>query len=527
MKHALAAADFEQAADLIEQIAQDVMSQGKLFTMQGWLQTLPGEIIQSRLRLAVYQVWTLFSIAQIEVAEAQLAKIEDAMKQDSTPHYIGEIDALRAFFAYNRGDFLDSIKYAQQASSLLPQGDSFFHSFSTSLLGNAYRLNGDTALALKVCTELSQHKQDDQRVVSAIMGLGNMVRLQMTQGKLRQALQTYQQVFQEQLNKVVPLYGVAFIGIGEVWYEWNDLEAAANHLSKGITLCQQWPALVEFLVDGVAGMVRVLQAQQNPTEAFTLIQRIETHISQSTIFQWKLPRLTACRVRLWLSLTSFNLSSAIKWAETSEFSPHDKPLYVYEFEYLTLVRVLMAEGKFDDALTLLTKLEQSATQAGRLNSTLECLVLYALTQQAQGHIDTALITIEKALSLAEPEGYIRIFVDEGEAMLGLLQRVAGQKVALSYVTKVLNAFEAETQGSKTVEEIVPSPPHPQALIDPLSERELEVLCLLNTHLSGPEIAVELMVSVNTVKTHIKHIYSKLHVRNRSEAVAQAKELGLL
>lgn len=527
VKHALAAGDFERAADLIEEIAQIVMSQGKLFTIQGWLQTLPDEIVRSRLNLAVYWVWILFSVAQMEAAETRLREIEDAVSQDADLRFAGEIAALHAFFAYNRGDFPDCIKHAQQAAQTLSQSDSFFYVFSTSLLGNAYRLNGDIALAVKVCQELSQHKQEGKRITSATMALGNVVRLQMIQGNLHQAAQVYQQAFAEeqlQPDKATPTYGVAFIGIGEVLCEWNDLEAAANHLHNGLTLCQQWPALVEFLVDGVVGLVRVLQAQQNIDRAFDLIQEMEEQVtSQPALFQWKLPRLAACRARLWLSPALFNLAAAVKWAKTSGLTtPINNPPCACEFEYLTLARVLIATGKFDDALALLANLEHTARNAGRMRTVLECLVLRALARQTHGNTDEALTTIKQALSLAEPEGYVRIFVDEGEPMAALLERIKAEGGRMkNYVSKLLAAF---TQASDIIH---PSALSPQPLVEPLSARELDVLHLLNTHLSGPEIAEELTVSVNTIKTHIKRIYSKLNAGSRTEAVEQAKKLKLL
>ncbi len=527
IKHALAANDFDRAADLIEPIAQVIMSQGKLFTIRGWLQALPDEIIQSRLRLAVYHLWMLFSTAQMEAAEIRLGEITDVVSRDSDPTFAGEIDALRAFFAYNRGNFPDSIKYAQQALKLPWQSDSFFPLFSTSLLGNSYRLNGDIASAIKVCRELSRHRQKGQRVASAIMGVGNVIRLQMIQGKLREAAQTYEQTFQGQHlqpdKATTPLHSVALIGMGEVLYEWNNLEAAANHLRTGVTLSQRWPSLVEFLIDGVAGLARVLQAQQDIEGAFSLIEEMEQYTNQSAIFQWKLPHLAACRARLWLSTTGYNLTAAIKWADTRDLPPPDNPSYMYEFEYLTLTRVLIAQGKSDDALTLLTNLERAATDAGRMNSALECWVLQAMIQQAKGNTQDALNTITQALSLAEPEGYIRIFVNEGEPMAQLLHQAVGQHIKSDYIRQLLNAFSGPSSSTTLVNhhsEI-------QNLVDPLSERELDVLRLLNTHLSGPEIATELMVSINTVKTHIKRIYSKLNASNRHEAIERAKVLGLL
>jgi LuxR family maltose regulon positive regulatory protein len=524
VQHALAAADFERAADLIEQIAQIVMSQGKLFTIQRWLQSLPDEIIRSRLRLAVYQAWMLFSMAHLEAAENRLQEIEHTVSRETDAPFAGEIAALRAFFAYNHGDFPGCIKYTQQAIQILSQGDSFFHVFSTSLLGNAYRLNGDITLAVKVFQELSQHKREGQRITSATMALGNVVRLQVIQGNLCQAVQIYRQAFTEeklQMDKATPAYGVAFIGMGEALCEWNDLEAAAHHLCNGVALCQRWPALVEFLVDGVVGLVRVLQAQQNIDRAFSFIQEIEQRTDQSSIFQWRLPRLAACKARLWLSPTSFNLAAAVKWTKNSGLTPNDDPPYVYEFEYLTLVRVLIATGKLDNALTLLSNLEQAAADAGRMSSVLECLVLRALAQEAHGDTNEALTTIDQALSLAELEGYIRIFVDEGEPMAALLRRRKAEGGRMKdYASQLLTAFNQ-------TEAIPPSSSILHPLVDPLSDRELDVLRLLNTHLSGPEIAEELTVSVNTVKTHIKRIYSKLDAGNRHEAVERAKELNLL
>ena len=220
--------------------------------------------------------------------------------------------------------------------------------------------------------------------------------------------------------------------------------------------------------------------------------------------------ISAMKARIWIA--QGRLTEALEWAHERSLSVDDAPSYLREFEHVTLARVLIARYQSDretssirEAIGLLERLLQAAEEGKRIGSVIEILVLQALAHQAQGNITTALVPLERALTLAEPEGYVRIFLDEGKPMAELLKRAGKNKSSF-----------LEKQAIS-----------PQPLIEPLSENELEVLRLLRTELSGPEIARQRMVSLSTIRTHTQHIYAKLGVNNRRAAVRRAEELGLL
>jgi LuxR family maltose regulon positive regulatory protein len=241
------------------------------------------------------------------------------------------------------------------------------------------------------------------------------------------------------------------------------------------------------------------------------------------------------KARIWVA--QGKLTKALEWVREQGLSVDDAPSYLREFEHVTLARVLIARYKSDretgsihEAIGLLERLLHAAEEGGRMGSVIEILALLALAHQAQGNITTALVPLERALTLAEPEGYVRIFVDEGEPMAELLTRMKDESGRMKeYIHKLLAAFG-------NTNEFHPSHLHfaqaqvsfiLQPLIEPLSENELEVLRLLRTELSGPEIARQRMVSLSTIRTHTQHIYAKLGVNNRRAAVRRAEELGLL
>jgi LuxR family maltose regulon positive regulatory protein len=228
------------------------------------------------------------------------------------------------------------------------------------------------------------------------------------------------------------------------------------------------------------------------------------------------------KARVWIA--QGRLGEAVGWAREQGLSVDDDLSYLREFEHITLARMLLArhrderaEHSLDQAARLLERLLRAAEDGERTGRVIEILVLQALTRQRLGNIPAALACLERAVTLAEPEGYVRVFADEGPPMASLLRAAAKQKIAGNYVRRLLAAV-GETEPETLVK---------QALIEPLSERELDVLRLLGTELDGPAIARELMVSLNTVRTHTKHIYAKLAVTNRRAAVRRAQELDLL
>jgi LuxR family maltose regulon positive regulatory protein len=226
------------------------------------------------------------------------------------------------------------------------------------------------------------------------------------------------------------------------------------------------------------------------------------------------------------------LGEALGWARGQGLSVDSDLSYLREFDHITLVRVLLARyrsdrasGSISGALGLLERLLKAAEDGGRKGSAIEILVLQALAYHAQGNLPAALLPLQHALALAEPEGYVRMFLDEGPSMMQLLREASARNIMPDYIGKLLTAFEAEKQNRADTPDLPPAP-LAQTLIEPLSERELEVLRLLRSELSGPEIAQQLIVSINTFRTHTKNIFSKLGVNDRRAAIRRAEELDL-
>ncbi|MBE7554870.1 MAG: hypothetical protein HS126_27790 [Anaerolineales bacterium] len=230
----------------------------------------------------------------------------------------------------------------------------------------------------------------------------------------------------------------------------------------------------------------------------------------------------AYQARLWL--VEGRLEVVEHWAQEYHLSAHNEVSYLYEVEYLTLARLLFAQSKWAEAAALLERLRQAASASDRLGRVLEVLVLEALAYQTQNDPDQALVCLEQALTLAEPEGYMRIFLDEGQPMIALLTTATSRLPAphQAYIESLLAAFRREQAKS-----LHPSSLSLQPLIEPLSERELEILRLIAAGMSNGEIAQKLVVTVGTVKWHLNNVYGKLDARSRTQAVAKARELGLL
>jgi LuxR family maltose regulon positive regulatory protein len=309
-----------------------------------------------------------------------------------------------------------------------------------------------------------------------------------------------------------------YVGMSKLLRERNDLHTATQHLLRSKEQGEH-TGLPQNRYRWRVAMARIREAEGDLDGALDLLHEAE-RVYVGDFFPYVRP-IAALVTRVWVA--QGRLSEAFDWAREQGLSAHDDLSYLREFEHITLTRVLLARSKSDhadcsmlEAMGLLERLLKAAEAGGRTGSVIEILVLQALAYQAQGDIPAALIPLERALRVAELEGYIRMFVDEGPPMAHLLEAAAKHGIAPYYVRHLLAAL------GKTED----SPPVTQGLIEPLSERELEVLRLLRTDLNGPEMARELIVSLNTIRTHTKNIYSKLGVNNRRAAVRRAEELDL-
>ena len=343
-----------------------------------------------------------------------------------------------------------------------------------------------------------------------------------TQGRLGEALRTYEQVLRLASNQDgIVLRGTAdmYVGLSQIARERDDLPAATQHLRRAEELGEH-TGLPQNPYRWRVAMARVREAEGDLDGALDLLdEALRVYMGD---FAPNVRPIPALRARVLAA--QGRVDDALAWARDHGLSADDDLSYLREFEHVTLARALLAQHRTqrsapsaDDAARLLQRLLEAAKAGERTGTVIEILVLQALTDHARGDVPGALAALERALTLAEPEGYVRLFASEGPPMASLLRAAAKQGIAPSYIHRLLAAVNSSED----------RPPLRQGLIEPLSERELEVLRLLASDLDGPDIARELSVSLNTLRTHTKNIYAKLGVNSRRAAVRQAAELNLL
>ena len=525
VNHALKAQDIERAAHLIEQAAFEVLDRGEVSSLVGWLAALPDETIHSHPWLCVLHAWMLIISGQQKAIEARLKDAEEALNtldsldEQEVTRIQGYISAIRAQVAFIRSAIPDTIEFAQDALEKIPVRDYSVRATTTMILGAAYGFIDDLAAASRAFSEARMIGQTNRDNFSVMLASSALAQLEVVRGQLRKAERTYREALQlvERPSGVrrghSPGVGYTYVGLAEVLREKNELEAATSYAEEGLDLCKLL-GQAEILMSGYVALARIQRAQGNIEGALATLQeaiQIATEMSA-----WSVDVVTMHQARLWLA--QGNLEAASRWAQASGLSADDAPSFHREAGHLTLARILVAQGKPDDAVRLLTRLLEAAESTERWSSAIEALLLLALTRYKKTEPGRALHALERALSLAEPEGYVRIFVDEGAPMAELLRQAAERGIAPNYVRELLSAFD------------VPEPKEPhraRPLVEPLSDREIEVLRLAAVGLSNREIAEQLYVSINTVKAHTKSVYRKLDAHNRTQAINRAQELGLL
>jgi LuxR family maltose regulon positive regulatory protein len=426
----------------------------------------------------------------------------------------------RAGQALAHGDVAGTMAHARRALDLAGDDDHLGRGGPAALLGLAYWTSGDLESGCRwyagamASLEQAGHHSD---VIGCALALADM---RIAQGRLRDARAVYDRALQRAEQFEPPLRGAAdmHVGISGLLRERNDLDAAEQRLLAARELGEH-AGLPQNAYRWRVAMARIREAEGDPGAALSLLDEAERCYVGD--FSPDVRPVPAVRARLWAA--QGDLDEALGWASARGLSADDEPSYLREFEHLTLARVLLARYAAErlapclaDAVRLLERLLPAAEAGGRAGSVVEILVLQALAAQLRGDVPAALTWLRRALTVAGPEGFVRVFVDEGAPMASLLQAVRGADVDPGQVRRLLTAL-AGTRDSGRAR---------QGLVDPLSARELDVLRLLGSDLDGPAIARELFVSLNTVRTHTKAVYAKLGVNNRRAAVRRAAELGL-
>ena len=541
--HALAAGDFGRAADLVELAIPAIRPTRQEAMVRRWLEELPDDVIRVRPVLSVTFAGALLNTDEIEGAEERLHKAErwldaaTALLEEETQARPAEmvvadeeeyrrlpaaIEVYRAALAMARGDVPGTVRQARRALDLSLEEDHLNRASAAGFLGLASWGSGDLEAghrAYSACMDGLRRAGFIADTLGCSIALAD---IRITQGRLGEALRTYEQALRRAPGQGGPvLRGTAdmHVGISEIHCERDDLRAATQHLLTSQELGEH-TGLPQHRYRRRVAMARVAQAEGNLAGALHLLNEAE-HWYVSDFFPNVRP-VPALKARVWIRQGRFG--EALGWAREHGLAVDDDLSYLREFEHITLARLLLArhegerpERSVHQATGLLQRLLLAAEEGGRAGRVIEIVLLQALAHQAQGDMPAALACLERAVTLAEPEGYVRIFADEGEPLVPLLRVVAKQGTRQNYARRLLAAVGKAGTGS----------PATLALIDPLSERELDVLRLLGTELDGPAIARELMVSLNTMRTHTKSIYAKLAVTNRRAAVRRAAELDLV
>jgi LuxR family transcriptional regulator, maltose regulon positive regulatory protein len=548
VRHALAAGDAAWAVRLIERHADELLLRGEDATLRRWLEALPAELVRSRPRLRLAQTDMALEGGRVETAEQLLADAERAFAMTGEEPYepsVGRpasmvanvpaaIAVLRARLARLRGDAEATRAFAFQALGEIGEGEWMLDAVTRVHLALAEWLHGrlvEAAQALDglVAAQRAAGERFMAMRVSELLG-----QVQRAQGHLDAALGTYQQALETTAapgRPVPPVAGSAYVGMAEVSYQRGELDAALRHATEGITLCRQL-AYTQPLARGLAILARIRHAQGDTPGALAAIgeaERVELSPAVVGLFN----PIPSQRARLLLA--QGEVAQAARWAKERGLGVDDQTSHPREDEYLVLARVLLATDAPERALALLRRLHDLAAAQRRRGSLIEIQALQALARHAAGDQPGALATLAEAFVLAAPEGYVRVFLDEGAPMAALFGRLATTPAKVQAITaagvprahlgRLLEAFEQD--GLAVLPRPRPGGAVVAGLVAPLSARELEVLGLLAAGQPNQAIAEELVLSLETVKRHVTHILDKLGAANRTQAVARARELGLL
>jgi LuxR family transcriptional regulator, maltose regulon positive regulatory protein len=501
--HATVANDIARALRLIEGEGLPLYFRGEAIPVRQWLESLPQAEFKTRPALWVIYAAVLTMTGRLQdniedILESAEKALQDAVYDDKTKDLFGQIATIRAMLAVPKNLVETIITQSRLALELLHPDNAPMRTTTTWTMGYAYQVQGNRTAARKAYAETIAQSQKSGNIMTEIAATTCIGQIQETENQAHQAAKSFQRILQLVGDPPWPAACEACVGLARIHYQWNDLEAAERYGQQGLALAQPLENVDTPAACGIL-LARVKLAQGNAAGALTTLDEAEQFVQQHHFEHW-LGEITAVRIQT--HLHQGNLTAAVPLAESL-----DNPL--------SLARIHLAQDEPAAAFAQLELVRQQAKTNDWADKRLQMLVLQALAHQAAGESEPAVQTLGEALALAQPGGLIRIFVDEGAPMADLLSRAAAQRNRMAAIQKVLAAFEAD------------APPPDQSLIEPLTERELEVLRLVAEGFSNREIGEQLFLALNTVKGYNQKIFNKLQVHRRTEAVARARELGLL
>jgi LuxR family maltose regulon positive regulatory protein len=516
-QHAAAANDIERAERLIEGDGIPLHFQGAVAAIMDWLASLPKTIMDSRPSLSVRYA-TLSLVAgqttgleeKLQMAEAAIQGIPSAATgmDDKTRNLIGQIASARARLAVSKYQIETIFVQARRALEYLPH-DSLVSRFRASWsLAYAHHFRGERTAAARVCAEALSIAEASGNILDAIIATLLMGQIQQLENQLHPAFETFRRCLRLLGdNYPPPSTGEAYRGLATIYYEWNNLDAAEHYGQWSLQLLRQYDRIIDRFIISEVFLARLKLARGDVAGAATMLAETEQSVRQNN-FVHRIPEVAAAQVLV--LLRKGDLVAAAQLAKT-----HELPL--------SQARVHLAQGDPSAALAVLKPFRRQMEAKDWQDERLKAMVLQAVALHTKGEKDQAVQVLGEALALAETGGFIRIFVDEGLPMAQLLSEAAAYGMMPDYIGKLLTVFETEKQKSEDKPDLPPA----KLLIEPLSQRELEVLQLIAQGLSNHEICERLFLALDTVKGHNRKIFDKLQVHSRTKAVARAHELGLL
>jgi len=535
--HAIAAGDFVRAAGLAEAAWQGMNGSFQSAAWLGWVKKLPDNLIRTRPVLCTQIAQAFTDTGELEASELCLQDAErcldgsDVANEAQLKPLPAMIALTRAYNAQVQGDPAATVKYAELALQLIPEDDFDRRARATTILEVTHWASGNLESAIRGIGDSMERLTQMGNHVFVVASAFAVADLLVGLGSLSEAERTYQDALQlaaQHSPEAEHITAHHHLGLSMIYRQRGDDTLAAHHLKRAAELGLQ-TTLVDWLYRWRVVQAQLKEAAGDLETALSLLDEAKRVYIQTLVPD--LRPIAALKVRI--HLKQGRLDKARAWAAERGLSLADEVSYLHEFEYLTLARLEIANPLVN---ALLARLLQAAEAQKRRGSALDILLVQALAHEAQGNYPQALAALERALALAEPEGYVRIFVDEGEAMRLLIEKQSRNRdhPLCGYADKLLAAFKQPVTAPKSATHALhqaqrgASVIHQKSdMVEPLSERELEVLKLLRSELSGPEVAGQLIVSLNTLRTHTNNIYNKLGVNNRRAAVRRAEELDLL
>jgi LuxR family maltose regulon positive regulatory protein len=550
VEHAFQAKDYAKAASLVSQISEELWGRGEHATLLEWIAALPEAEKRQYPHLWVWQVSMLITAGKMQEAERCIPEIESYLGSftGTEPEHasvMGRIFSLRTYIASFYGDVPDLLHYARLAlENLTKEEDASGRCGISLVLSNAYLNNGDLEAAGQALADAIDAGKIAHRPYMVLSAQSNLATVLYAQGNLKQAGQICQegdQMIQQYGLEHSPLATNLFIAQGLVLCERHMLDEAEETTRRGLEQAQE-RGYIWSIAWGYRGLTRLLLARGDLDAAETVLQEAEELISIHEIPAYHTCGISGLKARVWIGLGKIEAAEA--YLQSREIQADGDIQYPHESEYLALARLCLVKRDLETAATLLGRMLAWAEAAKQQLWVIRVLVLQALLDQIRGERQQSLQSLGRALRLAEPQGIIQVFVDEGEPMQDLLQQRIQPGVHPEYSRRLLEAFPGSRKELPRVAEVCtgahaltaperetdvsrPTQPGSETLIEPLSEREMEVIRLIFEGYSNKEIAQKLYISLRTVKYHTTNIYAKLGVSGRTQAVFRARELGLL